>query len=188
VRQPRPRNGEISQDQGRTDESIDKSRLSTSPKCVPANHTDDQTTPSGDNTFDYNPRGLGDGICAEPSATHTRIGSSPDSIASTVSSEAEGKTKTKKVVKVVRKVNGAALKREMTALQDSNDELKRENGLLLERLKEMEEECKIKDQKLEQLKNQLIAVQFLKSTSQISPRGKRRATTSLCDGATEAQM
>ena len=81
-------------------------------------------------------------------ANDTRIGSSPDSVASTVSSGAEGKTKTKKVVKVVRKVDGATIKREMTALQGSNDELKRENGRLLERMKEMEEECKIKDQKV----------------------------------------
>ena len=61
----------------------------------------------------------------------------------------EGKTKTKKVVKVIRKVDGATIKKEMAALKDANDELKRQNVVVSERVKELEEQAKVKDEQVQ---------------------------------------
>lgn len=148
------RSAETGREKDKTREKVsDQETNSKKPTSAKVSSTRVQTMPNGDVNGE-DPRGLHDEVSAKPRPGST--GSSPSSSPRrasngdvTPSLGTEGKAKTlKKIVKVVRKVDGATIKKEMTALQDANDELKRENARLSDKVTELEDDCKLKDRQV----------------------------------------
>ena len=63
-------------------------------------------------------------------------------------SEENGVKKTKRIIKVVRKVDAATIKREMRELEEKNGTLKDENIALQTLIQSLEEKCHTQQQKV----------------------------------------